>query len=228
MKNQLHPISATDEPLSWAQTRALMRRDFERYRPLMGDSASLPKKVFWLLLPAPLGLLAYRVYRHAYLRGWRNLANLMFLASRYVTGMDIPPTTSIGGGCLLGHGSIILCGRIGEGFTMMGHGGIGGGFDSTDVGAGPGLPVVGDNVVMAIQASVLGPVRIGDGARLGPGCTVMRDVPAGAVVAAAPSRVMQVPQPQVGAAESTLKPLPATVERSAAVVNSKLQGSTSS
>ncbi|MBS0342919.1 MAG: hypothetical protein JSS56_20590 [Proteobacteria bacterium] len=183
-----------DAPLSWAQTRELMRRDFARYRPLMGEHVSLPKKIFWLLLPATLGLLAYRTYRYAYLRGWRNLANLMFLINRYVTGMDIPPSTSIGGGCLLGHGEVVLCGRIGENFTMMGHGGVGGGFNDDDVGAGPGLPVLGDNIVMAVRSIVLGAVRIGDGARLGPACTVMRDVPPGAVVAAAPSRVMPVPQ----------------------------------
>lgn len=183
------------QALTWAQTRGLMRRDFERYLPLMGARASLGKRIFWFLLPAPLSLFVYRIYRHLYLRGWRNLAQFMFLVSRYITGMDIPPSTSIGGGCLLGHGSIVLCGRIGDNFTMMGHGGVGGGFDGNDIGGGPGLPVVGNDVVMAIQASVLGAVRIGDGARLGPACTVMRDVPPGAVVAAAPSRVMQVPHP---------------------------------
>lgn len=197
LRNDAQTASTTvpiDPPLAWAATRELMRQDFERYLPFMGEHAGLGKRIFWFLLPAPLSLFFYRIYRHLYLRGCRNLAQSMFLVSRYVTGMDIPPSTVIGGGCLLGHGSIVLCGRIGSNFTMMGHGGVGGGFDSTDIGAGPGLPVVGDNVVMAVRAIVLGPVRVGDGAKLGPNSTVMRDIPPGAVVAAPLSRVMHTPQ----------------------------------
>lgn len=181
--------NAHDLRPSWADTKASIRKDFERLVPLMGDPVSLPKKIFWFLLPSFQGLFLYRLYRHAYLHGWRNLANVMFLLSQYVTRVEIPPASSIGPGCLLGHAPIIVCGRVGAHFTMMGSGGIGGGFDSADIGGGPGLPVLGDNVVMAFRSMVLGPVRIGDGARFGPATTVMRDVPAGAVVAAPLSRI---------------------------------------
>lgn len=183
------PVPPKDAPLRWAETRALIRQDFQRLIPLMGDRVSLPKKIFWFLLPSYQGLFLYRLYRHAYLRGWRNLANLVFLLSQYVTGVDIPPSTSLGGGCLIGHCPIVLCGRIGSNFTLMGDGGVGGGFDNRDIGGGPGLPVIGDDVVMAIKSIVLGPVHVGNGARLGPGSTVMRDVPAGAMVAAPLSRI---------------------------------------
>jgi serine O-acetyltransferase len=178
-----------DAPMRWAETRACIRMDFARYAPLMGDNVTLPKKVFWFLLPSFQGLFLYRLYRHAYLRGWRTLANLMYLVSQYVTRVDIAPATSIGPGCLIGHCPIVLCGRIGRHFTVMGDGGAGGGFESDDIGGGPGLPVIGDNVVMAIKSVVLGPVHVGDGARLGPGAAVMRDIPAGAIVAAPLSRV---------------------------------------
>jgi len=139
--------------LSWAETRELMRQDHARYAPFMGEDASLSKRIFWILLPGSLGLASYRLYRYMHLRGWRAAANLMFLVNRYVTGIDIPPASAIGGGCLLGHGAVVLCGRIGSGFTMMGHGGIGGGFDSADVGAGPGLPAGG--IVAAAPSRVM-------------------------------------------------------------------------
>lgn len=187
--NDTASLPPKDQPLSWAQTRALMRRDFARVLPFMGDSASLPRRLFWFFLPTFQGLFLYRLSRHAYVNGWRNLAQLLFVFNQYATRIDIPPSTSIGGGCLLGHSPVILCGRIGENFTMMGMGGIGGGFDDKDIGGGPGLPVIGDNVVFAFRAIVLGAVRVGDGARLGPTSTVMRDVPPGGVVAAPASRI---------------------------------------
>lgn len=193
------PMVALDPPLSWAETRALIRRDFARLVQMMGMPPTLSRRIFWFLLPAYQGIFWFRIYRYAYLRGWRTLANLLFLICQYLTHVDIPPSTSIGGGCLLGHPPIVLCGRIGENFTLFGHGGMGGGMDTDDIGAGPGLPVVGDNVSMSIRATILGPVRIGDGARLGPACTVMRDVPAGAFAVAPASRITRA---EVAAADT--------------------------
>ncbi|WP_213954185.1 hypothetical protein [Variovorax sp. dw_954] len=191
-----------DAPMRWAETRACIRQDFARFVPLMGDNVTLPRKVFWFLLPSFQGVFLYRLYRHAYLRGWRTLANLMYLFNHYVTRVDIPPATSIGPGCMIGHCPVVLCGCIGSNFTLMGDGGTGGGFDSQDIGGGPGLPVVGDNVVMAIKSIVLGPIRVGDGARLGPGAAVMRDIPAGAVVAAPLSRITRTTDGDVAHAPS--------------------------
>lgn len=80
---------------------------------------------------------ADRLYRHACLRGWRNLANARFLLSQYFTRIEIPSAFSIRPGCLLSHAQITVCGR----------------------------------------------------ARFGPVATVMRDVPAGALVATPSSRI---------------------------------------
>jgi serine O-acetyltransferase len=50
--------------------------------------------------------------------------------------------------------------------------------------AGIRHPQVGNDVLLGAGATVLGSVRIGDGARIGAGSLVVRDVPAGAVVLA--------------------------------------------
>lgn len=184
-------ISPNDEPpLSWAETRALMRSDFQRTIESMGNEGSALKRLFWRLLPTSQALFWHRISRHLFLRGWRNTAWIIFLVNTYLTRIEIAPTTSIGAGCFLGHAPVVLCGRIGRRFTLYGYGGLGGGMESRDIGGGSGLPVVGDDVLMAIRAMVLGPVRIGDGARIGPSCTVTRDVAARAVVASAPPRTL--------------------------------------
>lgn len=184
-----HITDLTAEP-DWARTRALIASDFRRLLEALGNPPSRLKRVFWFLLPNFQALFLYRLYRWLYVCGWRNLAWLVYLVNFYLTRVEIPPTTVIGTGCLLGHPTgVILCGRIGERFTLYGDGGIGGGLGDGDVGGGDGLPWVGDDVVFAYRAMVLGPVRIGDGARLGPACTVTRDVPAGGVVVGPLSRI---------------------------------------
>jgi serine O-acetyltransferase len=161
---------------------------------LMGGEPTLAKRVFWFLLPGYQALFWYRLSRWLYLKHWRSASRLLFLFSIYWTRIEIPPTTAIGAACFLGHAPMVLCGRIGERFTHYGDGGTGGGMQEGDIGGGPDLPVIGNDVVFAIRAMALGPIHIGDGARLGPTCTVTRDVPAGAVVAAAAARILARPE----------------------------------
>jgi serine O-acetyltransferase len=176
-------------PLRWAETRALMRSDFERALILVGNPRSIVMRAFWFVQPNCLAMWLYRLSRHLHVNGWRRLALVVFTLKNYLTRIEIPPSTEIGPACLLGHPPIALNGRIGARFTFYGNGGTGGGLGHEDVGGGPGLPVIGDDVVMAVRALVLGPVRIGDGAKLGPSCTVMRDMPPGSVAVAPPTRI---------------------------------------
>lgn len=182
-------LPAPSTPPSWRQTRALMRSDFERVITLVGNPRSSVMRLFWLLQPNSLAMWLYRLSHHLHANGWRKLAMVIYTFKVYLTRIEIPPATVIGSHCLIGHFPIVLNGRIGDRFTLFGHGGTGGGLGDEDIGGGPGLPVVGDDVVMAIRSTVLGPVRVGHGAKLGPGCMVLRDVPDGAVVVAAPSRI---------------------------------------
>jgi serine O-acetyltransferase len=77
---------------------------------------------------------------------------------------------------------LVIVGKFGENCTVEGHGGIGGGRDIKDIGAGPGLPVIGNNVYLAIGSFVLGPIRVGDDVYVKPKCFITRDVPDGAEV----------------------------------------------
>lgn len=192
-----------DSP-DWATTRALIASDFGRFVESMGPPASLPKKVFWFLMPNYLCLFFYRIYRWLYVSGWRNSARLLQLINLYITRVEIPPTTIIGPACLIGHaGGVILYGRIGARFTVYGDSGTGGGMGDADIGGGPDLPVIGDDVVFGFRCGVMGPVRVGDGARIGPGCIVTKDVPAGATVVEAPPRILRPPAPLSSAPASS-------------------------
>ena len=52
-------------------------------------------------------------------------------------------------------------------------------------------PTIGNYVVIGAGATILGPVKIGDGARIGSGSVVVKSVPAGATVVGIPGKVME-------------------------------------
>ena len=175
-------LAPLDEPLRWAETRALIRSDLDRLARHL-NASSFTHRVYFFLLPGMQALFWHRISRYLLLRRWAKTARFLSLFALYLTRAEVPPTTSIGPSALIAHATgVHLFGRIGARFTIQGEGGLGGGFGVDDIGGGPGYPVVGDDVVLAFGAKVLGSVRVGDGVHVGPCALVTSDVPAGALV----------------------------------------------
>jgi serine acetyltransferase len=57
----------------------------------------------------------------------------------------------------------------------------------------PGVPTLGDDVIVGAGAAILGLVTVGDGARIGANAVVIADVPPGAVAVGVPARIVQKP-----------------------------------
>jgi serine O-acetyltransferase len=53
-----------------------------------------------------------------------------------------------------------------------------------------GAPVLGNNVYIGVGAKILGPVTIGDGARIAANSLVVSDVPPGATAIGVPARIL--------------------------------------
>ena len=176
---------------TWRETRALIRSDLDRVARHLQQPDSLVHRMYFFLLPGVQALFWYRLSRYLLLADWKRLARFVSLFSIYLTRAEIPPTTAIGPSALVAHATnVYLFGRMGARLTVQGDGGCGGGFGVDDIGGGPGYPVLGDDVVLAFGARVLGPVHVGDGARVGPGALVTGDVPARALVMWAKPRVI--------------------------------------
>lgn len=183
MQTMPTPIAPND-PQSLREAFAWFRGDFTRWVSWLGGG-SLPQRIYWFLLPSIQALLWFRIARSLYLKGWKNSARLISLFSLYLTRIEIPPTSSIGPECLITHAEgVIVCGRIGARCVISGSGGIGGGAKPGDVGGGPGLPWVGDDVFFGQGAAVFGAVRVGSNVTLGANTLTLSDVPSGAVVIA--------------------------------------------
>ena len=149
-----------------------------------------------LLAPAIHVVIAYRISHVLYQNVLtRPLAFVLRSFTIVWGGTEIHPAARIGPGLCLVHSQKVL---IGEGVTIganarISHGvSIGG-----DTGRyGPehmaGWPVLGDDVTIALDSIVLGPLTIGDGAFVAAQSFVVKDVPARAVVAGSPARVVRL------------------------------------
>ena len=179
--------------LARRETRARLRWDWERieaYRSQIG----LPTPVTRWVVPSWLAVWCYRWARHHHLRGRGLWGRFWAHLGLWLTGADLPAGVDLGPGLLLtAPAAISLCGRAGRNLTVHALSGLGGELGAADVGAGPGMPWLGDDVTLEPHAGVLGAVRIGDRVRIRSGAIVTEDVPADGVVEPSAPRVLRAP-----------------------------------
>lgn len=133
---------------------------------------------------------AHRVSHWLWTHGLRWLARVHSNLARWVTGIEIHPGAVIGRRCFIDHGMGVVIGEtaeIGDDCTLY-HGVTLGGVSWNK---GKRHPTLGHNVVVGAGAKVLGPFKVGDGARIGSNSVVVKEVPAGATVVGIPARVVQ-------------------------------------
>jgi serine O-acetyltransferase len=115
----------------------------------------------------------------------RFLANIV----RATTGIEIHPAATIGRRFFIDHGMGVLIGEtaeVGDDVTLYKGVTLGG----TSLGGGKRHPTIGNDVVIGTNASILGAITVGDGARVGAGSVVVRDVPPRATVVGIPGRIV--------------------------------------
>ncbi|TLU61658.1 serine O-acetyltransferase [Thalassotalea litorea] len=125
----------------------------------------------------------------------RWLARFLSTLFRWLTGVEIHPGATIGRRFFIDHGMGIVIGEtaeIGDDCTVY-HGVTLGG---TSWNAGKRHPTLGNNVVIGAGAKVLGPLIVGEGARIGSNAVVVKDVPAGSTVVGIPGRIVSTNEPQ--------------------------------
>jgi serine O-acetyltransferase len=111
--------------------------------------------------------------------------------TRFVTGIEIHPGATIGRRFFIDHGMGVVIGETTEvgDDVLMYKGVVLGGTSSEPIKR---HPTVGDGVVLGTDAVVLGNITLGEGAKIGSGSVVVRDVPPFATVVGVPGRVVRV------------------------------------
>lgn len=149
------------------------------------------KNVFEVITSYP-GLHAIWLHRIAHFfwkKGAKTLARIISHLNRFLTGIEIHPGAKIGRRFFIDHGMGVVIGETAEigDDVLMYQGVVLGG---TSLKKEKRHPTIGNNVVIGAGAILLGPIKVGDGAKIGAGSVVIRDVPEGTTVVGVPGRVV--------------------------------------
>lgn len=147
---------------------------------------------FWEIILTYPGLHAIWFYRIAHIlwnRNFRLLAKVLSTFVRFLTGIEIHPAAKIGRRLFIDHGSGVVIGEtceIGNDVTLYQGVTLGG----TGKEKGKRHPTIGNHVLIATGAKVLGSMKIGDHSKIGAGSVVLREVPPHSTLIGIPGRIV--------------------------------------
>ena len=153
---------------------------------MKNDPAARTKLEVLLLYQSMHVLIFYRIAHGLYKIKLFFLARLISQLGRFFTGIEIHPGAKIGKGLFIDHGMGVVIGEtaeIGDNVTIY-HGVTLGG---TGKDKGKRHPTIGNNVIIGCGAKILGPISIGDRAKIGANSVVLKDVPKGKTAVGIPA-----------------------------------------
>jgi len=145
-------------------------------------------------------LQAYRIAHWLWNQDRTTLAEFFQNQISITLGVDIHPAAKIGSGIMLDHATGIVIGEtavVGDDVSILHAVTLGG----SGKHGGDRHPKIGHGVLLSAGAKVLGNIRVGDGAKVGAGSVVLRDVPPHTTVAGIPARIVGKPSVESPALE---------------------------
>jgi serine O-acetyltransferase len=151
--------------------------------------------------PAPRSRWEILTYPGVWALGFHRIAHALYRAdlfllarivnhfSRFLTAIDIHPGARIGKNLFIDHGFVVIgeTSIIGDNVTIY-QGATLGGTNPTNGIGGKRHPTIGNDVVISLNAAVLGPITVGDGAKIGANAVLTKDAPAGATMIGIPAK----------------------------------------
>lgn len=142
-----------------------------------------------LCYPGFHAIVMHRIAHWFYKRNLLLIARIISQINRFITGIEIHPGARIGKGFFIDHGMGVVIGEtteIGDNVTLYQGVTLGG----TGKEKGKRHPTLGNNIVVGSGAKILGPLKIGDNAKIGAGAVVLKDVPPNSTVVGVPGKAV--------------------------------------
>jgi len=169
----------------------------EELDAMMGrDPAARSRLEVALLYPGFHAVVFYRAAHALWRNGWRMPARWLSQLARWLTGIEIHPGATIGRRLFIDHGMGVVIGETAEidddvtlyhGVTL---GGIAPSIDSASQINQKRHPTILRGAIIGAGAQVLGPITVGEDARVGANAVVIKDVKGGCAVVGIPARVV--------------------------------------
>ncbi|MGE0753560.1 MAG: serine O-acetyltransferase [Alphaproteobacteria bacterium] len=154
------------------------------------DPAARSRFEVLLCYPGLHALLFYRLSNWLWRLGLKLPARFVSFLARFLTAMDIHPGATIGRRFFIDHGIGVVIGEtasIGDDVTLYHDVTLGGVAPQNDGKGTLRHPQIGNNVIVGAGAHLLGPIKVGDGARIGSNAVVVKDVEPGAIMVGVPA-----------------------------------------
>ena len=141
-------------------------------------------------------LMFYRLSHAVWVLGGKFIGRFISQVGRLFTGIEIHPGAVIGRGFVIDHGTGVVVGEtaiIGDNVTLYHDVTLGGVAPSVDSIAQIGTkrhPTLSDGVIVGSGAQILGPIVVGNDARVGANAVVTSNIPAGMTAVGIPARVV--------------------------------------
>ena len=169
------------------------------------DPAAKSKISIILTYPGVKAVFFHRIANFFSIAKLDLIARIISQFSRFLTGIEIHPKAVIGKNLFIDHGMGVVIGetsKIGDNVTiyhMVTLGGISPSINSDKQRDVKRHPTLEDNVVVGSGAQILGPVIVGNNAKIGANAVVTKDVPENAIMVGIPAK-------NVGTAKKEFKP----------------------
>ena len=149
----------------------------------------------WLTYSGVHALAWHRVAHFFHKIKLKLLARTISQVTRFFTGIEIHPAAKIEAGVFIDHGSGVVIGETAEVHkgTVIYQGVTLGG---TGKERGKRHPTIMENVTISAGAKVLGGFTVGEGAKIGAGAVVLKEVPPYATVVGVPGRIVRIRTPK--------------------------------
>ena len=158
------------------------------------DPATKSKIEAFFLSPGFHTIVLYRFSNLLWRKGFKFIAKLFSLIARFLTKIEIHPAARIGKGFFIDHGCGTVIGEttiIGDNVTIYHQvtlGGVSAKNKNGKLNKDKRHPEIGNNVVIGAGAKILGPIKIGDNAKIGSNSVVLKNVCKNATVVGIPGR----------------------------------------
>lgn len=155
------------------------------------DPAARSSLEVLLTYPGVKALAAHRISHFLWNHGFKLLARMHSQFWRFWTQIEIHPGAQIASGVFIDHGSGLVIGEtaIVETGVMLYHGVTLGG---TGKDTGKRHPTVRKGALVSAHAQVIGPIEIGENAKVGAAAVVVADVPSDVTVVGVPAKIVRV------------------------------------